>query len=213
MKAGAKDIAIFVAASETFSKKNTNCSIEESFKRFEPVANAARAAKIPVRGYISTIYECPYEGKIKPTIVAKCTERLLDMGCYEVSLGDTIGTMTPRSLSVLLKEILSIAHPSKLALHCHDTYGMALANIVTSLDFGLSTIDSSVSGFGGCPYAVGATGNVATEDVVYMLHGMGIETGIDLNELITVGEFICRVAERKTDSKVTRALGKSQLKM
>lgn len=166
---------------------------------------AAKDNNIKVRGYVSTVVGCPYEGKIKPSIVASVSEKLLKMGCYEISLGDTIGVGTPKTFREMLKEVLKVAPAQKFAVHCHDTYGQALPNILTSLDFGISVVDASVSGLGGCPYARGASGNAATEDVIYMLHGCGVETGVNLDTLIDAGRFICEKLDRQSESKVNRA--------
>lgn len=212
LAAGAKEVAIFGAASESFTQKNVNCSIEESIARFKPILEAAVKSNVKVRGYVSTIVGCPYEGKIEPSAVARVTETLLNAGCYEVSLGDTIGVGTPGTIADMLKEVLKIAPANKLAIHCHDTYGQALGNILTALNYGITVVDASVSGLGGCPYARGASGNAATEDVVYMLHGMGIETGIDLQELVNVGKYICDELGRPTESKVNRAMRKTKPK-
>ncbi|XP_027046621.1 hydroxymethylglutaryl-CoA lyase, mitochondrial-like [Pocillopora damicornis] len=205
LECGVKEVAIFGAASESFSRKNINCSISESLQRFEVVCEAAKENNIPVRGYVSCVVGCPYEGSVAPKAVAKVTKNLFDMGCYEVSLGDTIGVGTPGSTQAMLEGVLETVPVNHLAIHCHDTYGQALANILTALQLGLGTVDASVSGLGGCPYARGASGNVATEDVVYMLHGMGIETGINLNKLVDAGQFICQALDRKTSSKVAQA--------
>nr|CAB3253513.1 hydroxymethylglutaryl-CoA lyase, mitochondrial-like [Phallusia mammillata] len=205
-KANADEVAIFGAASESFSKKNINCSIQESLERFLPVVEAAKEHQIPVRGYVSCVVGCPYEGIVSPQAVLEVTEKMLDMGCYEVSLGDTIGVGTPGSIRNLLDVLLKSNESSKLALHCHDTYGQALANILMGITQGIRTIDSSVAGLGGCPYAAGASGNVASEDVVYMLHGMGLKTGIDLDQLVSVGNNISTFLGRKSESKVGRAL-------
>uniref|UniRef100_U5EV24 hydroxymethylglutaryl-CoA lyase n=1 Tax=Corethrella appendiculata TaxID=1370023 RepID=U5EV24_9DIPT len=205
-----KEVAVFGAASESFSQKNVNCSVAESVKRFQSVTDAARKANIKVRGYVSTIIGCPYEGKIKPSAVAKVTELLLNQGCYEISLGDTIGVGTPGTMREMLKEVLKVAPVEKFAVHCHDTYGQALPNILTSLDFGINVVDSSVSGLGGCPYARGASGNAATEDVVYMLDGLGVNTGINLEELVNVGKYICEKINRQSESKVNRAMRRSK---
>lgn len=211
--AGAKEVAVFGAASDGFSMKNVNCTAAESIERFRPILEAAKQKGIPVRGYVSTVIGCPYEGKIAPVKVAGVVSALLDMGCYEISLGDTIGVGTPGTMRKMLDEVLKLDKVEKFAVHCHDTYGQALPNILTALDYGISVVDSSVSGLGGCPYARGASGNAATEDVVYMLHGMGIETGIDLDELITVGKYICDQLQRESESKVNRASRKSKPKM
>jgi len=205
-KAGAEEIAVFGAASETFSRKNINCSIAESLERFASVVEAARASKMRVRGYISCVAGCPYEGEVKPRAVAGVAEKLYKMGCYEVSLGDTIGVGTPRKILSMIEAVAKEVPIGKLAGHYHDTYGQALANIYASLEAGVKTFDSSVAGLGGCPYAKGATGNVATEDVVYMLDGLGIETGVDLEKLFRAGQFICKALGREPASRVARAL-------
>lgn len=205
MAVDADEVAIFAAASESFSQKNINCSIAESIARFEPVMAAAKARDIPVRGYISCVLGCPYEGEIAPQAVLEVTRTLLEMGCYEVSLGDTIGTGTAGSMATLLETLLADYPAEKLAVHCHDTYGQALANILVALQHGVATVDASVAGLGGCPYAEGASGNVATEDVVYMLNGLGIETGIDLPKLISAGRNISAVLGRPSVSRVSRA--------
>jgi len=205
-KAGAEEIAVFGAASETFSRKNINCSIAESLERFAPVVKAARASRMRVRGYISCALGCPYEGEVKPQAVAALAEKLYTMGCYEISLGDTIGVGTPGRTRAMIETVAKKVPIGKLAGHYHDTYGQALANIYASLEAGVKTFDSSVSGLGGCPYAKGATGNVATEDVVYMLDGLGIQTGVDLTKLLRAGQFICRELGRDPASKAARAL-------
>lgn len=202
-----KEIAIFGAASETFSQKNINCSIEESLNRFRDVAEAAKKANVKMRGYVSTVVGCPYEGPVKPLAVAKVTEELLKLGCYEISLGDTIGVGTLASMSTMLKEVKNVIDPSNLAIHCHNTYGQALPNILTALNVGIRVVDAAVSGLGGCPYAKGASGNVPTEDVVYMLHGLGAHTGINLPELVLTGRYICDHLGKQSESKVTLALG------
>jgi len=204
--AGAMEIAVFGAASETFSRKNINCSIAESLERFAPVVKAARANRMRVRGYISCALGCPYEGEVKPRAVAALAEKLYAMGCYEISLGDTIGVGTPGKTRAMIEAVAKKVPAAKLAGHYHDTYGQALANIYASLEAGVKTFDSSVAGLGGCPYAKGATGNVATEDVVYMLNGLGIATGVDLEKLRQAGEFICAQLGREPASKVARAL-------
>jgi hydroxymethylglutaryl-CoA lyase len=201
----ANEVAIFAAASEGFSQKNINCSIEESLARFKPVMSAAKTAGIPVRGYISCVISCPYDGEVSPQKVAEVSERLLAMGCYEISLGDTVGTGTPASVTRMLDAVLKIAPADKLAVHFHDTYGQALANIYASLQRGIAVIDSSIAGLGGCPYAKGAAGNVATEDLVYMLNGLGIQHGVDLNKLIAAGQFISEKLNRQSGSKVALA--------
>ncbi|KAL6105778.1 hmgcl [Pungitius sinensis] len=205
VKAGASEVAIFGAASELFSKKNINCSVEESLQRFDEVVRMAKEAGVPVRGYVSCVLGCPYEGKVAPEKVAHVAKRLYSMGCYEISLGDTTGVGTPGSMSDMLEAVSREVPVNALAVHCHDTYGQALANILVALQMGISVIDSSVAGLGGCPYASGASGNVATEDVVYMLHGLGIQTGVDLSKLMDAGAFICRTLNRKTNSKVAQA--------
>ena len=204
--AGAEEIAVFGAATETFSRKNINCSIAESLDRFAPVVEAAREAGMRVRGYISCAAGCPYEGEVKPQAAAAVAEKLYAMGCYEISLGDTIGVGTPGKIRRMIEAVARRVPIGKLAGHYHDTYGQALANIYASLELGVRTFDSSVAGLGGCPYAKGATGNVATEDVVYMMNGLGIATGVDLEKLRQAGEFICKQLGREPASKVARAL-------
>ncbi|MCP5130573.1 MAG: hydroxymethylglutaryl-CoA lyase [Pseudomonadales bacterium] len=204
--AGADEVAIFAAASESFSKKNINCGIAESLQRFAPVMAAAAERDLPVRGYVSCVLGCPYEGEIAPRAVAAVSGDLLEMGCYEVSLGDTIGSGTAGSMQRLLEVLLARFTPAQLAVHCHDTYGQALSNILVALQHGITTVDASVAGLGGCPYARGASGNVATEDVVYMLNGLGIETGLDLAALIRAGNRICDTLGRASGSRVARAL-------
>lgn len=206
LKAGAEEVAVFGAASESFSQKNTNCSTAESIERFRLVLEAAKKANVKVRGYVSTVVGCPYEGAISPKAVVKVSEALLEMGCYEISLGDTIGVGTPGTFRSLLDEVTKAIPVDRLAVHCHDTYGQALPNILTSLEYGINVVDASVSGLGGCPYARGASGNAATEDVVYMLHGMGVQTDVDLEQLIDAGRFICEQLQRPSESKVNRAL-------
>ena len=206
LAAGADEVAVFAAASESFSQKNINCSIAESLQRFKDVMAAAQRHDIPVRGYASCVLGCPYEGEIEPAAVAEVTGALLDMGCYEVSLGDTIGTGTAGSMARLLDVLLAQFQPEQLAVHCHDTYGQALANILVALQQGIATVDASVAGLGGCPYAKGASGNVATEDVVYMLHGLGIQTGLDLDALIKAGNRISDALGRANGSRTARAL-------
>ena len=206
IQAGADEVAIFSAASESFSRKNINCSISESLKRFEPIVSAASALEIRVRGYVSCVVGCPYEGEIAPEQAAGVARTLYDMGCYEVSLGDTIGVGNPASIARLIEACARKIPSEHLAGHYHDTYGMAIANIHASLQLGMATFDSSVAGLGGCPYAKGASGNVATEDVVYLLHGLGIETGIDLATLAHIGEWISRALNRPNGAKAGRAL-------
>jgi isopropylmalate/homocitrate/citramalate synthase len=203
--AGASEVAVFAAASETFSQRNINCTIAESLERFAPVFAAARAAGIRVRGYVSCALGCPYEGEVKPEKVAEVTAALFESGCYEISLGDTIGVGTPNRTTELIDKVAEHVPINRLAGHFHDTYGQALPNILASLIAGVCVFDASVSGLGGCPYAPGAAGNVATEDLVYMLHGMGIDTGVDLGRLIDAGSFICEKLGRQTQSHVARA--------
>ncbi|XP_078502927.1 3-hydroxymethyl-3-methylglutaryl-CoA lyase, cytoplasmic isoform X2 [Lissotriton helveticus] len=203
--AGAKEVAVFGAASESFSKMNINCSIEESLSKFEEVTKSARDMNIPVRGYVSCALGCPYEGNIVPDKVAEVSKRLYSMGCYEISLGDTIGVGTPGSMKKMLEAVMKEVPLSALAVHCHDTYGQALANILTAIQMGVCVVDSAVAGLGGCPYAKGASGNVATEDVIYMLHGLGIQTGVNLHSVMAVGDFICNVLNKTTNSKVAQA--------
>jgi hydroxymethylglutaryl-CoA lyase len=204
--AGAVEVAVFGAASEAFSKKNINCSIAESLDRFQPVVEAAKESQIRVRGYLSCVVGCPYEGEIKPGKVAEVAGALYDMGCYEVSLGDTIGVGTPGKTQAMVEACLKRVPADKLAGHYHDTYGQALVNIYASMELGVATFDASVSGLGGCPYAKGASGNVATEDVVYMLHGLGIQTGIDLDKLVETGTWISTFLKREPGSKAGRAI-------
>ncbi|RWS25144.1 hypothetical protein B4U80_04072 [Leptotrombidium deliense] len=201
-----KEIAVFGAASETFTQKNINCSIAESFQRIEELMKVALAKNIKIRGYISCVLGCPYEGHVNPKRVADLALKLYSMGCYEISLGDTIGVGTPASMRSLLEQVLKVIPVEAVAVHCHDTYGQALANILTALEYGVAVVDSSVTGLGGCPFAKGATGNVATEDVLYMLNGMGIKTGVDMKKLLYAGQFICDALGRETNSKVGRAL-------
>ena len=200
-----KEVAVFAAASESFSQKNINCSIKESLERFYPVMAKAQSNNIRVRGYVSCVLGCPYEGNVDPMLVAEVTHRLLDMGCYEVSLGDTIGVGTPATTATLLSELLGKISADKLAMHMHDTYGQALANILISLQMGISVIDSAVAGLGGCPYAKGASGNVASEDLIYMLNGMGIEHGVNLDKLLIAGNTISTALNRANGSKVANA--------
>jgi hydroxymethylglutaryl-CoA lyase len=206
MAAGADEIAVFGAASETFSQKNINCSIAESLERFVPVIEAAKDRDVKVRGYISCVVGCPYEGEVKPKMVAEVARRLFAMGCYEISLGDTIGVGTPGKVRHMLEAVARDVPVKRMAVHFHDTYGQALANIYVALEEGVHVIDSSVAGLGGCPYAKGASGNVATEDVIYMLDGLGIETGVDLDQVFETGRFICNELGREAASKVHTAL-------
>jgi hydroxymethylglutaryl-CoA lyase len=204
--AGAKEVAVFAAASEGFSQKNINCSIDESIRRFEPVFDAARRDGVKVRGYVSCVVACPYDGPTPPEKVAEVSQRLHDLGSYEVSLGDTIGAGTPASVLRMLEAVAAKVPVERLAGHYHDTYGMAVANVHASWQFGLRVFDSSVSGLGGCPYARGATGNVATEDVVYLLHGLGADTGVDLDKLVEVSAWISAALQREPASRVARAM-------
>ncbi|WP_350432874.1 hydroxymethylglutaryl-CoA lyase [Shewanella sp. H8] len=206
LTAGADEVAIFGAASESFSQKNINCSIDESIERFIPLMEAAKKHNIAVRGYVSCVLGCPYEGDIDVNEVARVSEILFQMGCYEISLGDTIGVGTPNKALQMVEAVAKVVPVDKLALHFHDTYGQALANILACLDTGVSVFDASVAGLGGCPYAKGASGNLATEDLVYMFHGMGIDTGIDLAKLALAGDNISRILGRANGSKVANAI-------
>ncbi|XP_022117438.2 hydroxymethylglutaryl-CoA lyase, mitochondrial [Pieris rapae] len=206
-KCNVEEIAIFPAGSEAFSQKNLNCSVKEGLHRFRAVAEQAVKDGLRVRGYVSCVLGCPYEGPISPTAIAKVTEEVLSMGCYEVSLGDTIGVGTAGSVRRLMKEVLQVAKPENLALHFHDTYGQGLSNLLAGLEFGIKTVDSSVSGLGGCPYARGASGNLATEDLVYFLYGLGVNTNVDLVKLVEAGRYISNFLSKPTESKVNRALG------
>lgn len=210
LAANAQEVSVFSAASESFTQKNINCSIEESLERFIPVIEAAKSQGIPVRGYVSTVMGCPYEGDIKPDKVAYVAKALYDMGCYEISLGDTIGTGTPLKAKRMLEAVNKHIPMTLLAAHFHDTYGQAIGNLNAVLEEGLAIIDSSVAGLGGCPYAQGASGNVATEDVLYLLQGLGIETGIDLQTMVDTGFWICQQINRSNGSKVALARGASQ---
>ncbi|HEY3858279.1 MAG TPA: hydroxymethylglutaryl-CoA lyase [Gammaproteobacteria bacterium] len=201
---GVKEIAVFTAASETFNQKNINATIAESIERFKPVMAIAAKHSIRVRGYISTVIGCPYEGAIKPEAVARVAKDLAAIGCYEISLGDTIGVGTPVKAQAMLKAAAAEVPMDRLAVHFHDTYGQALANIHACLELGIAVVDSSTSGLGGCPYAKGATGNVATEDVLFMLTGMGIETSVDMTKLLAAGAFISGVLKRQPESKLGR---------
>ncbi|MEX0960633.1 MAG: hydroxymethylglutaryl-CoA lyase [Burkholderiales bacterium] len=212
IEAGAEEIAGFAAATEAFSMKNTNCSIAESLERSAAVAKAALGQGLRVRGYISVVLGCPYAGQVKPEAVADVCARLYDMGCYEISLGDTIGTGTPANTRRLIETVAARVPMEKLAGHFHDTYGQALANILSALEMGVSTFDSSIAGLGGCPYAKGATGNVASEDVLYMLDGMGIETGVDMDRLLDAAAFICTHLDRPSVSRAGRALASKRRK-
>ncbi len=204
LAAGAHEVAVFTAASESFNRKNINASIDESIERFRPVAELAQQHDVPMRGYISCVLGCPYEGAIEAASVQRVAAQLAALGCYEISLGDTIGVGTPTGARRMLEAVSSVVPMAQLAVHFHDTRGQALANIYACLQSGISVIDASVSGLGGCPYAAGATGNVATEDLVYMLQGLGIETGIDLEDLLDAGAFINGVLGRQPASKLGR---------
>ncbi|MBU2099413.1 MAG: hydroxymethylglutaryl-CoA lyase [Gammaproteobacteria bacterium] len=205
LAAGADEVAVFAAASEAFSQKNINCSIQESIQRFTDVCDAAREHGIAVRGYVSCAMGCPYQGEVAADDVAMAVSELLALGCYEVSIGDTIGVGTPVQVQQVLNRCLQVAQTTQLAMHFHDTYGQALANLLAGLELGIRTIDASVAGLGGCPYAKGASGNVSTEDVVYMLHGMGLDTGIDLDRLIDTSHWICAQLGRGNMSRVALA--------
>jgi len=205
VSANADEVAIFGAASESFSQKNINCSIEESLARFEPIMLAAKQANIPVRGYVSCVLGCPYEGDIAPEKVAEVALALFNMGCYEISLGDTIGVGTAASVQKMIQAVSDCIPMNKLAVHFHDTYGQALTNIYTALQNGISVVDSAVAGLGGCPYAKGASGNVATEDVVYLLNGLNIDTGINFEKLLNAGWFISDKLGKAPISKVSNA--------
>jgi len=206
LAAKANEVAVFGAASESFSQKNINCSIEESIQRFIPVIEHALASGLSVRGYVSCVVGCPYEGEVKPGAVAAVAQRLIDLGCYEVSLGDTIGVGTPNKIAKMIDVVAQEVAVEQLAIHCHDTYGQALANVYAAIETGIKTVDSSVAGLGGCPYAKGASGNVASEDALYMLNGLGLETGVDLKKLIHAGNFISEKLNRRNQSKVAQAL-------
>ncbi len=206
LAAGAREVAVFTAASEAFNRRNTNASVEESLQRFAPVMARAAEAGVPVRGYVSTVLGCPYQGEVPLADVVRVASALHAMGCFEVSLGDTIGVGTARRAAAMVRAVAAQVPVAQLAVHFHDTYGQALANILACLDEGVATIDSSVAGLGGCPYARGATGNVATEDVVYLLHGLGLATGVDLERLAATGDWISGVLGRGNGSRAGRAL-------
>lgn len=203
---GVKEIAVFTAASETFNQRNINCSIAESIDRFIPIMTLAKINHISVRAYVSCALGCPYEGEIKPPQVATITQKLMALGVDEICLGDTVGVGTPKQTIAVINEILPHVPLSQLAMHFHDTYGQAIGNIYASLQCGVSIFDSAVAGLGGCPYARGASGNVATEDVLYLMHGLGIETGIDIFTIVQAGDFICQALGRKNQSKVANTL-------
>jgi len=204
--AGVEEIAVFGAASESFSRRNINCSIADSLERFRPVCDAATAAGLRVRGYVSCVLGCPYEGEVPPAAVARVAAALAALGCYEISLGDTIGVGTPGRVRALLDAVGAELPSERLAVHFHDTWGQAVANIHTALEWGIVTVDSAVAGLGGCPYARGASGNVATEDVLYLLHGLGLRTGVDLDAVAAAGRAICAELGRPPASKVAQAL-------
>jgi len=206
LAAGAREVAVFGAASETFAQKNINCSIDESLARFRPVADAALGHDIRVRGYVSCVLGCPFEGEVASTKVAEVAAALYGMGCYEISLGDTIGVGTPARAQRMIEAVARTVPLERLAGHYHDTYGMAAANVYASLEMGVGVFDSSVAGLGGCPYSPGASGNVATEDIVYLLDGLGIDTGVDLAKVAEAGAYICHILQREPASRVARAL-------
>ena len=210
--AGAKVIAVFASASEGFSRANINCSVAESIERFKPVVERARADGVRVRGYVSCVLGCPFDGEVKPRAVAGVADALWDLGCYEISLGDTIGVGTPLKARQLLRAVAGTVPVSGLAMHFHDTYGQALANLYAGMEEGVRVIDSAAGGLGGCPYAPGATGNVATEDVVYMLEGMGIATGVDMAKLVAASNDICRLIGRPPVSRVAAAINAGRTK-
>jgi len=208
--AGAEEVAVFGAASETFSHKNIHCSIAQSLQRFEQVVRAAQRHAVPVRGYVSCAVGCPYEGAIAPAAVAALADALYQLGCYEISLGDTIGVGTPRTVTAMLEAVGARVPRERLAGHFHDTYGQALANVYAALEFGVAVFDASVAGLGGCPYAPGASGNVASEDLLYLLDGLAIETGVRMDALLAAGSYICRALGRATHSRVAQARQCSQ---
>ena len=207
LQSGVREIALFTAASETFNQHNIHCSITESIARFRPVLAIAKQQNLFVRAYISCVLGCPYEGKIMPNQVINVAQQLIDLGVDEISLGDTIGIGTPKQTQILLNAIIKLMPLQQVALHFHDTYGQAIANIYAALECGITCFDSAVAGLGGCPYALGASGNVATEDVLYLMHGLGIDTGIDLDQMIRIGNMICEKLGRENQSKVAKALG------
>jgi len=206
LTSGAKEVAVFAAASESFSQKNINCSIDESIERFKPIFEKAQAEGIKVRGYVSCVLGCPYEGDISADKIAQVADKLYQSGSYEISLGDTIGVGTVKGTKSLIESVQRAVPIENIAVHFHDTYGQALANIYAALEMGVRNIDSSVAGLGGCPYAKGASGNVATEDVVYMLNGLSIKSGINLNKLVDAGDYISQFLKRENNSKVARAV-------
>lgn len=206
MRARCDEVAVFAAASETFSKRNINCSIDESLDRFAPVIEAAKEKNVRVRGYVSCVLGCPYEGSVSAAAVARVAGRLFDMGCYEISLGDTIGTGTAGETQEMIAAVTETVPVKNVAGHFHDTYGQALANVLAAMQRGVAVFDSSVAGLGGCPYARGATGNVATEDVLYLLDGLGIKTGVDLDAVVDIARFISDALARPPVSRVARAM-------
>ncbi|CEG57366.1 hydroxymethylglutaryl-CoA lyase [Legionella fallonii] len=206
LEVGVKEIAVFTAASELFNQRNINCSIKESIERIIPVIDIAKTQQIKIRGYISCVLGCPYEGEIKPQQVATLTQQLMDLGVDEISLGDTIGVGTPRQTQLVLDKVLKIVPLEQLAMHFHDTYGQAIANIYASLHYGVHRFDSSVAGLGGCPYAQGASGNVATEDLLYLMHGLGIKTEVDIFKIVAIGDMMCKILGKKNQSKVANAM-------
>ncbi|CAM6035736.1 unnamed protein product [Sphagnum compactum] len=208
VEAGAQEVAFFTAASESFVKANINCTIEESLTRYRQICKAAKARNIPVRGYVSCAIACPIEGPMSPMEVARVAKELFEMGCYEISLGDTIGVGTPGTVLPMLEAVLEVVPVEHLAVHFHDTYGQALVNILVALQMGVNVVDSSVAGLGGCPYAKGATGNVATEDVLYLLNGLGIKHNVDLKKVMEAGDFICNHLGKPSGSKTAVALSK-----
>lgn len=208
--AGAKEVAIFVSASESFNKKNINATIDETMLRFKPVMEMAKAEGIDVRGYVSCVVGCPYDGTVKPREVARVAELLMQEGCYEISLGDTIGVGNPGSVVAMLREVKKAVPVEHLAAHFHDTYGQALVNLLAAAQEGISVMDTAVSGLGGCPYAKGATGNVATEDVLYMLAGLGIETGVSMQKVMEAGNYISEALGRSTCSRTNMAIARKQ---
>jgi len=203
---GVKEIALFTAVSESFTQRNINCSIAESIQRFSEVVTVAKKHDLRIRGYVSCVLGCPYEGSIEPQKVASLTEQLIELGVDEISLGDTIGVGTPKQTQALIKAVSEHVPLEKLAMHFHDTYGQAIANIYASLELGINIFDSALAGLGGCPYAQGASGNVATEDVLYLMNGLGIETGVDIYKVIMAGQTLCERIGRENQSKVSRAL-------
>ncbi len=209
--AGATEVAVFGAASESFSQKNINCSIDQSLERFAPLITQATEQGIQVRGYVSCVLGCPYEGEVAQEQVARIARQLLDLGCYEISLGDTIGVGTPGRAQAMIDTVAAQVPVDRLAIHFHDTYGQALANVMACIEKGISIVDSSVAGLGGCPYASGAAGNLATEDLLYMLNGVGITTGVDIDALIEAGAFISSVLGRPSGSKVAQAIGRKEV--